>query len=62
MKLKEMVEDMEEKDKNELQENVILEKEDDQSDIDLENNEWKHKIKIYNLNKNNNILHLIIIF
>jgi len=39
MKLKEMVEDMEEKDKNELQENVILEKEDDQSDIDLENNE-----------------------
>jgi len=31
-----MVEDVEEEDENELQQNVILEKEDDLSDVDLE--------------------------
>jgi len=41
-----MVEDVEEGEENELQENVILEEEDDLSDVDLGDNEWKHKIRM----------------
>jgi len=43
-----------------LQENVILDEEDDLSDIDIGDDELKHKIRmLLDLNIENNILHFI---
>jgi len=58
--IKEIVEEEEDEDENDLQENAILEEEDDLSDIDFGDDEWKHKIRMENLNIRNSILSLIV--